>query len=334
MNIMVFDVPAESGGAISILMEYYKASVQDSDKSKMWYFVISLPDFPETSNVKIIRFPWVKKSWLHRLYFDYFIAPALVKKYKVNEILSLQNVIIPKVKVSQTLYVHQPLPFVDKKFKLTENLLFWVYQNIIGVHIFKSIKRADKIIVQTTWMKNACIDKTKINSEKITVVSPKINIKINLYFQPTYDNLHTFFYPASGFVYKNHKVIIEAAMLLKELGVNNYKIVFTLKGNENKHVIEFYRQVRKNNLPIEFIGEIGREQVFDYYSHSVLIFPSYIETFGLPMLEAKLHKTPVLASDCPFSHEILDGYENVRFFGAEDSKSLSNYMNANLQLPG
>jgi glycosyltransferase involved in cell wall biosynthesis len=77
---------------------------------------------------------------------------------------------------------------------------------------------------------------------------------------------------------------------------------------------------------IEFIGTITREQVYEYYSRSVLIFPSYIETFGLPMLEAKMHKTPMLVSDCPFSHEILDEYENVKFFRTEDETQLAGLM--------
>jgi hypothetical protein len=34
----------------------------------------------------------------------------------------------------------------------------------------------------------------------------------------------------------------------------------------------------------------------------------------LPLIEAKMHGTPILASDCAFAHEVLDGYENVKFF--------------------
>lgn len=85
-----------------------------------------------------------KRSWLHRLYFDKFIAHKLVTKYKVDEVLSLQNVIIPKTKIKQTLYIHQPLPFIDKKYKITENIRFWIYQNIISKFIFKSIKKQIK----------------------------------------------------------------------------------------------------------------------------------------------------------------------------------------------
>lgn len=67
MKIMVFDVPAETGGALTILKQYHEAAIKD--KENEWYFVISTPNLIESSNVRILRFPWVKKSWVHRMYF-------------------------------------------------------------------------------------------------------------------------------------------------------------------------------------------------------------------------------------------------------------------------
>lgn len=326
MNVLVFDVPAVSGGALSILREYHEQAVNDPNKNKTWYFIVSLPELRETENVKVLRFPWVKNSWFHRLYFDYFVAPCLVKRYKPKEILSLQNVTIPRVKVPQALYLHQALPFVSIRFQLTENPLFWIYQNIIGRRIIRSIQSANRVIVQAAWMKEACIRKAKVCRNKISVTPPEIRRNVNEFFEPTDLNLRTFFYPASEAVYKNHEVIVNAAMLLKARGISNYRVVFTLRGNENKHISKLFRQVKEHNLPIEFIGYIPQDQVYDYYRRSILLFPSYIETFGLPMLEAKMHRTPVIASDCPFSHEILDGYDRVRFFRADDAETLAELM--------
>lgn len=59
------------------------------------------------------------------------------------------------------------------------------------------------------------------------------------------------------------------------------------------------------------VSTLTFKQVCKYYGRYVLIFPSYIETLGLPPLERKLQKTSILASDCPFSHEALDGNEGV-----------------------
>ncbi|MGE6959699.1 glycosyltransferase [Bacillus thuringiensis] len=327
MNIMVFDVPAESGGALSVLNEFHKDAMLCKDKSINWFFVISKPELEETENIKVLRFPWIKKSWFHRLYFDNFIANQLVKKYSIDKIFSLQNVTIPNNNVEQILYVHNSLPFVDYKFKFKENKHLWIYQNIIGRNIVRSTKKADKVIVQTEWMKKTCIEKVDVANKNINVVPPNINVEIKHYFKANKQSLSTFFYPASGVDFKNHRIIVEACRRLKsKIKALEFKVYFTLSGDENKHISELYNKVKMEGLPIEFIGNLPREQVFNYYTKSILLFPSYIETFGLPMLEAKLHKGIILASNCPFSHEVLDEYENAYFFDPFNANELSKLM--------
>ena len=60
-----------------------------------------------------------------------------------------------------------------------------------------------------------------------------------------------------------------------------------MNGNDNEKIIN--------------CGYINRNEVFENMKTKVLIFPSYIETVGLPLLEAKLIGTIILASNTPFS---------------------------------
>lgn len=322
MKTVVFDVPADSGGALTILKLYYAKAIED--KQNQLVFVISTPMLEETDNVKVIRLPWIKKSWFHRLYFDNFIAGNIVKSEKADKILSLQNIMIKGTGVRQTLYVHQSLPFIEKKFSLFENPKFWIYQNIIGRQIIHSIKRVDKVIVQTEWIKEACISKTNVSPSKIVVIPPEVSINVDAKYHENSD--HTFFYPASGELYKNHEIIVKASKILIRNGITDFNVVFTLKGNESKHIEQLYEYSVENKLPINYIGSISVQDVYEYYSKTILVFPSYIETFGLPLLEAKVHETPVIASDCPFSHEILDDYDFVEFFDPFDEIALSKLM--------
>lgn len=326
MTVIVFDVPAVSGGALSILNSFHREC--SLNKNNSYIFVVSQPELDDTGNIMVLRYPWIKRSWLHRLYFDYVIARQLVKRHLPDEILSLQNVTIPRVKTKQILYVHNSLPFADKRYKLTENPQMWVYQNIIGYRIKESIRKADNVIVQTNWMKQMIISMVGIDPDRIVVVTPKMDFEVKHRCELSNITACMFFYPASGFVFKNHKIIIEAAVLLKKRGIVNYKVIFTLTGNENKYIASLYNKVKENDLPIEFIGSISREAVFDYYCRSVLLFPSYIETFGMPLLEAKLHNTPIIASDCPFSHEILDDYEKTVYIDPFDCYSLSKVLDS------
>lgn len=331
-NVMVFNVAAENVGALSILHDFHRDIAERAKNDKKWFFVLGRAELSESENVRVLRFPWVKKSWLHRFFFDWFVAPGLVKKHGIDEVLSLQNLTVPRVNLPQTVYLHQSLPFSGHRFSFFKEPLFWTYQNIIGPMIMRSIKKADTVIVQTEWMKKACVEKACVCEKKIQVTPPKITSRPIDFFKPNKETFSTFFYPASALSYKNHTVILEACNTLLKQGGKKFRVIFTMHGNENKYAKNLKKQVQNERLPIEFTGSLTREEVFEQYTRSVLLFPSYIETFGLPLLEARIHKSVILASDCSFSREILEGYKNVHFFNPFDAERLSDLMSTSINL--
>lgn len=320
MRIMVFDVPAESGGALTILNQYYQSAVIDSQNH--YVFVVSCSHLENQDNIEVVTYPWIKRSWFHRLYFDLFVANKLVKWHRIDEVLSLQNITIPLVKVRQIVYLHQSLPFVSYRYALKENKKLWFYQNIMGMFIVMSIKKADQIIVQTEWMQKACLKKANINSNNILIKSPVQDIEVKKVYTDTMGTNKMFFYPAGANDYKNHRIILEAIHKIKLSGLDNYIVIFTLTGEENTYAKELYETSLKLGLNVDFIGKQSIEDVYEFYSKSILIFPSYIETVGLPLIEARKHNTPILASDCEFSHEVLEDYKNVDFFNPFESEEL------------
>lgn len=326
MRIMVFDVPAESGGALSVLTDFYNLVKDDYRKNIEWIFVVSTPHFSESSQIKVFRYPWIKKSWFHRLYFDNFISHKLVKKYNVDMIFSLQNIIVPHTNTKQIIYVHNSLPFIEHKFSIFQNSLLWIYQNIIGYIIKKSIKKSDYVIAQANWMKNEFTSKIGVSAEKIFVISPQINLEVKQGFEMNQiEQCVNFFYPASAVEFKNHKVIIDACKLLS-VTEQCYQVILTVTGDENRNIKSLKKEATEFNLNIKFIGQISREEVFQMYSKSVLLFPSYVESSPLPLTEAALHNCIIVASDCAFSREILNGFNNAYLFDPFNPNDLLKIM--------
>lgn len=323
MNILVYSVAAESGGAFSVLMDFYKQFREH--KENHYYFLVSTPQLEEQDNITVLRYPEIKKGWGHRLWFEYVKAPKLVKQLKIDKVFSTTNTVLPFVQIPQTLYLHNALPFSEYRFKWNENRLFWVYQHIIARLIFHSLKRADHIITQTHWMKNAVIDQCGIPEGKIEVQTPPIDDSMVRLFHPTGRGT-IFFYPAAPFSYKNHRLIIEACKILKSREITDWQVLLTLNANGSPYERELAAVAKDFRLPVKFIGFLSREEVFDWYSKSILLFPSYIESLALPLMEAMLTGAPILASDMPFSREILHNYEKSKFYKITDAEKLADEM--------
>lgn len=321
-KIIIYDIAASSGGALSVLTDHYNRYKVDENSTTQYFFIVSSPQLKETNKIKVMSYPWIKRSWLHRLYFDYMVAPKLVKSIKPDSILSLQNTIIPRVKdVFQTLYFHNMLFLSSVKFGIIKHPKLWVYQNVIKRLVFKSMKEADAIIVQAEWIKTICMNKLKIDESKISVKYPKIEMIVDKRYEQS-DKIPHFLYPASAVVFKNHNVIFEAFYLLHRKGISNYKLVLTICGNETKEIKKWRKVIKDNNMPIELVGFVSREEIIRYYQKSILIFSSFLESSPLPLTEASLHNCPIISSDYPFSREILENYENVQYFNAFDAVEL------------
>lgn len=322
-TVMIYDVHASESGALAILDDLYRQIRAYSDKSVKWVFIVSTPKYEETENIVVRRYPWVKKNWGYRYYFDMVTTRALLNEYKPDKVFSLQNKGIPFYHKEQIVYLHLPFILTDHKFNIrTDGKKLWLYQNIVSKNIFRSLRKVDYTIVQTHWMKDSLVKKARVCGDKIIIQEPDISTNNIGKYEDTMESIRNFFYPATAFSYKNHMTMLKALNYAQKAGLRNYSLTLTIREDESALTHELANYARKNNLNVIFGGQIPREKVFEMYAHSVLLFPSYVESFGLPLLEARLTGTYVIASDCPFSREILDGYEKAQFFNEMDYKMM------------
>lgn len=313
VRIVVNDIAADkgSGGAFSVLREFYQA-VSEHGQDHEWIFLLADNYFEPLEHIVIKTFPDIKKSWIKRLIFDQVSGHKIVNELKPDVYFSMQNIAMKHLNCPQATYLHQSLPFQDKKsfsfFKRSE-LKLAIYQKIIGRLLKNSLNYANVVFVQTEWMKRA-IEVDEL-AHFVMVVPPTISLGG---LQPNEFHSDRFFYPAENHLYKNHSLIYEATSLLNQRGYEKFDVFLTIDPQD----------VASNN--VKFIGKIDRSLVFDYYANSILLFPSYIETFGLPLLEARTANAIILAADTQFAREILADYPNAYFYEFQDAEALSNLM--------
>lgn len=311
MRIVVNDLAASASGALSVLKSFYDY-VKENDKENEYIFLLSGYYVEETERIKVVVISEVKKSGFHKLYFDLFSGKNLMNQFNPDYVISLQNIITFGYKGKQAVFVHQAIPFQNRKsfsfFKRDERTYAFI-QTVVGYFIKKSIKKADRVFVQTNWMKEAIIGKCRIADRNVHVIPPEYNIN-NKYQYKLERN--QFFYPAAfENIYKNQTCIYEAAEILNQKKKTDFSIILTL---DKKH---------QQKYGCEFVGLLDKEQLYEYYSSSILVFPSYIETVGLPLIEAMSVGAIIFVADCEYAHDVLKGYQNAFYFDPFKPEQLS-----------
>ena len=110
---------------------------------------------------------------------------------------------------------------------------------------------------------------------------------------------------------KRIEAAIDATAVLRERGCNAKLVVTGRTGPHDYRNRAYLRELAARAAKVEGVKllaamriRVDYEQVVDLYALAdVLVFPSESEGFGIPMLEAGLHRMPIVCSDIPALRE-------------------------------
>ncbi len=119
-----------------------------------------------------------------------------------------------------------------------------------------------------------------------------------------------FLYVASYEPHKNHIQLIHAWHDLAKIGIFP-SLALTLDTKDFKDLQKyFFYKGQKYKLRIRNFSSLSHKELFSLYKKSqALIFPSKVESFGLPLIEAHLLNIPILASELDFVRDIVSPTE-------------------------
>ncbi|WP_288612811.1 glycosyltransferase [uncultured Bacteroides sp.] len=321
MSVIIVNATAiRSSGALSILNQFI---VNIPSSSTELYYIFVNPCFQRISKDNIIYVNIDTISWVKRIIWDSFGLRSWINKQNIDVdlIVSFQNTGVRYNKdIPQLIYYHQLLPLIDYKwniFKANERT-FFLYKNFYSFFVSCFLNNQTHVVVQTPCIANAFQKKFAIDSSRIHVIFPGVNIiatdKIKCI--EWNDDCFHFLYPATPLIYKNHEVLLKAlARILDnsiELG-NKIRYHFTFDKGDYEQIDRF---VNKHGFQdnIVYEGVLSYEQLLSLYkSAHALLFPSYIESLGLPLIEAASFGIPIITSDLPFAHDVVGSYEGARF---------------------
>ncbi len=137
-------------------------------------------------------------------------------------------------------------------------------------------------------------------------------------------------YVGNAYPHKNLERLVEAFVLIKK----DKKVKLILAGNDEFFYPRLKKHVEKRGLQddIIFFGNANDEQLIGlYYFAKCLVFPSLMEGFGLPNLEALVCNILPVVSDIPVFREIWGNL--LPMFDPYDEKSLAKAILSVLSLP-
>lgn len=321
MKILINATTAYMGGAKSYLNQLLRQLSRDS-AGNIYTVYLSKGYLLTGSRLSQLK---ISCRWLGRwgynvlglFFWQQFILPRLLKKEKVDLLFSTANVATISCPCSQLLLVRDAR-FFSSDFKYWINLFpkqyfgFWLRKLLLVI----SMKRATKILVPSQAIKNDIIRKSKISRDKILVNHYGIDL---LKFQPNSQWLNSreplnLFYCTLYTAHKNFYTLFKSLILLKKRDFNNFKLTAPIDWS-----ISGYRQHKtykkdfalaqhrliKNNL--SFLGTVAYEKIQHLYrTTDIFLWPSLVESFGQPLIEAMASGIAIIAADTPINREICD----------------------------
>ena len=325
-KLVISAVNLVEGGPLTVLRDCVAAAEKTLGNDWDVIVLVNNVSLIEKSGFTFLEFPLAKRSWLIRLYYEWWHFRKLSKIIKPDIWLSLHDITAWVEAPRQVVYCHNPAPFYKISLReawLEPTLLMFnlFYRYLYGI----GIRRNTYVIVQQEWLRQEF--KRLFAVQNVIVAHPVVSADQNK--RPTEKNIGencVFFYPALPRVFKNIELVCEAAKHLNQAGITGFEIRLTLDGSENRYaayLIERYA----NTDGIAFIGRQNKKEMMSQYNESdCVLFPSRLETWGLPISEAKALGKPLLIAELPYAHETVGTYDKVSFIDPFDAKGLANNM--------
>ncbi len=176
------------------------------------------------------------------------------------------------------------------------------------------LKNVDEFIVQTPSMEKLLetMGKSRIKIRILPFYKDDSGHNRALDFLTNRNNKeHDFVYVASGEPHKNHRRLIEAWCVLAREGTRP-SLALTLDEKKCSDLLAWIEHRKEQYLlNVKNFGSVDFEQIHQLYDKAgALIYPSTIESFGLPLVEARQAGLSILASELDYVRDVVDPEES------------------------
>lgn len=287
-------------------------------------------DIPAHPNLEWIEKPRVRRNWLVRLFYEYLWFRLWSRRRDIDLWISLQDV-TPNVRAAhRAVYCHNPAPFHRGPHRWLLDPRFEVFRLVYGLFYRINLAKNDYAIVQQQWMRDE-LARRYGRATSTTIVAHPVHSSDAAAADPRQPPQRVpnaplrILYPVFPRSAKNHELLIDAMQQLRDLPI---ELTLTFTGDETRYA-RMIRRTAEAAHNIRFTGFLTQTELQREYERAdVLVFPSTLETWGLPLSEFRRFGKPIFAADLAYARETLAGYPRSVFFDAESPASLAQLLRA------
>ncbi|MCA5004125.1 glycosyltransferase [Sphingobacterium bovistauri] len=324
-TIVISAVNLIEAGTLAILRDClaYLSDLAANDDYKI-VAIVHKKDLANFPHIEYIETQWPKKRWINRLWYEYVSMKRISKQIApVYLWFSLHDTSPSVFAERRAVYCHNSYSFY--KWNL-HDLIFAPKIALFAIFtkfIYKTnINKNTYLVVQQEWFRKAMSKIYAIKKDKIIVAIPR-KISFDNLLPKNQFELFTFVFAGSPNSHKNFEVICRAAEILEKESSLNFRACITVSGEENKYA-KWLLKKWGHLKSLDFIGFQSKDNLQNYYERShCLIFPSKVESWGLPISEYANYNKPMLLADLPYAHETAAGAQLVSYFNPESANELA-----------
>jgi glycosyltransferase involved in cell wall biosynthesis len=271
--------------------------------------------FKEQKNIKIKNVPantqpkYGKSAAIKRFIWTQFNLKKEIARENIDILYSTTHHGLLNFN-RQIITVHDLLPLY---FNYKDSLQRILQSNYFKYILPQILKKAQRIITISDCTKKDITKFFHIKEEKVIRIYNGYDDK-DFYFRDNADKYIFNKYKiekyllaiGASYPHKNYKRFLQAAKIVKDKGIHNFKIIIT--GGRKEYQESLKRLSREIGLysEIKFIDYISQEDLpYLYSAAQCLVYPSLYEGFGLPPLEAMACGCPVITSNTSSLPEVV-----------------------------
>jgi glycosyltransferase involved in cell wall biosynthesis len=278
-------------------------------------------------NVKaIVVRPAARYALSFKIWYD-ITAPLALHKYKPDVWIQPYGFCSLTSKIPQVLIVH------DLTFLHFPHFIPWHQRWFYQMFTKKFLHKAESIVTVSDYSKKDMVDHFKIMNEQVKVIYGAADKKfVPLSWQEKEKVKETFsggkeYFLCTGGIHprKNLMTLLKAFSLFKKWQHSNMKLLVVGRLAWQYEDILEKLKTYKYREDVLLLGYLPNEQLVSITAAAyAMVYPSFFEGFGLPIIEAMQCEVPVITSNTSSMPEI--GGEAAMYANPNDPDDLAKQM--------